>query len=366
MTHVCKGFVVALTLAAVGCSAGPSTVATTEPEGLQGPPASYKLGMFRLGADDFVGLVVNDDVVVDLSRADVGTPATLHELIEIWNEPMADRLSSLAGGALQEAPVFSHQLSELKTLPPVTDPDAIVNAARNYEEHAAEMAATGRTAGTTAVVDDSVRVGIPGIWSRMPDDVRANPYLFPKLKSAITGSGDPIVLPPGRTMIDWECELTIVIGKTLRRVPREQVMDHVFGYTLMLDVSDREDRSDLRYGSDWLLGKSQDTFAPLGPFVVPAAFVPDPQNLGVQFSLNDELMQDATTSVMTHTVVDLLTFASNMVTLQPGDLVATGTPAGVGTARVPPIYLKDGDRTACTVERIGTLTNSVEALSSGA
>ena len=94
-------------------------------------------------------------------------------------------------------------------------------------------------------------------------------------------------------------------------------MDHVFGYTLMLDVSDREDRLDLRYGSDWLLSKSQDTFAPLGPFVVPAAFVPDPQNLGVQFSLNDELMQDATTSLMTHTVVDLLTFASNMVTLRP-------------------------------------------------
>ena len=190
--------------------------------------------------------------------------------------------------------------------------------------------------------------------------------LFPKLKSAITGNGDPIVLPPGRALIDWECELTVVIGRTLRRVPREQVMDHVFGYTLMLDVSDREDRLDLRYGPDWLLSKSQDTFAPLGPFVVPAAFVPDPQNLGVQFSLNDELMQDATTSLMTHTVVDLLTFASNMVTLRPGDLVATGTPAGVGTARVPPVYLKAGDRTACTVEGIGTLSNSVEALGDGA
>ena len=144
-----------------------------------------------------------------------------------------------------------------------------------------------------------MRVGIPGLWSRSPDDARANPYLFPKLKSAITGNGDPIILPPGCTLIDWECELTIVIGATLRRVPPEEVMDHVFGYTLMLDVSDREDRLDGRYGSDWLLGKSQDTFAPLGPFVVPAAFVPDPQNLGVQFSLNDELMQDATTSLMT-------------------------------------------------------------------
>ncbi len=365
MTRVCKGFIAALTLAAVACSATPGTEETQATEGMQGPPEPYKLGMFRQDAGDFVGLVVGDELVVDLSRAGVGAPATLHELIASWDQSMADRLGSLAGAALREAPEFSYQLSEVRTLPPITDPDAIVNAARNYEEHAAEMAATGRTAGTTAVVDESVRVGIPGIWSRSPDDVRANPYLFPKLKSAITGNGDPIILPPGRTLIDWECELTIVIGRTLRRVPPEEVMDHVFGYTLMLDVSDREDRQDGRYGSDWLLGKSQDTFAPLGPFVVPAAFVPDPQNLGVQFSLNDELMQDTTTSLMTHTVVDLLTFASSMVTLRPGDLVATGTPAGVGTARVPPIYLKAGDRTACTVEGIGTLSNTVEALSAG-
>jgi len=365
MTRVCRGFIAGLTLSAVGCSPTPGSEETTVTDGVQGPQAPYKLGMFRRDAGDFVGLVVNDELVVDLSRADVGAPATLHELIESWDTSMAERLGSLAGTAMREAPKFSHPLGDLRTLPPLTDPHAIVNAARNYEEHAAEMAATGRTAGTTAVVDESVRVGIPSVWSRTPDDVRANPYLFPKLKSAITGNGDPIVLPPGRTLIDWECELTVVIGKTLRRVPREQVLDHVFGYTLMLDVSDREDRLDLRYGSDWLLGKSQDTFAPLGPFVVPAEFVPDPQNLGVQFSLNDELMQDATTSLMTHTVIDLLTFASNMVTLQPGDLMATGTPAGVGTARVPPIYLKAGDRTACTVEGIGTLSNTVEALSGG-
>ena len=267
--------------------------------------------------------------------------------------------------ALRGAPGFSHNLSELRTLPPITDQDAIVNAALNYQEHAAEMAATGRTAGTTAVIDERVRAGIPGLWSRTPDDERANPYLFPKLKSAITGNGDPIVLPPGRTMIDWECELTVVIGKTLRRVPRDEVMDYVFGYTLMLDVSDREDRLDERYGSDWLMGKSQDTFAPLGPFVDPAAFVPDPQDLGVQFSLNGELMQDATTSLMIHPVVDLLTVASGMVTLHPGDLMATGTPAGVGTARVPPVYLEAGDRTACTIEGIGTLSNNVEALVGG-
>jgi 2-keto-4-pentenoate hydratase/2-oxohepta-3-ene-1,7-dioic acid hydratase in catechol pathway len=242
----------------------------------------------------------------------------------------------------------------------------MIMAARNYEDHAAEMAAAGRTAGTTAVVDEKVRAGIPGIWTRTPDDPRGNPYLFTKLRTAITGNGDPIVLPPGRTMIDWECELTVVIGKTGRRVGVEQARDYIFGYTLMNDVSDREDRPDGRYGSDWLLGKSQDTFAPLGPFIVPAAFVPDPQNLRITFTLNDQLMQDATTKLMTHSAYELLAYASQLATLHPGDLLATGTPAGVGTARTPPIYLKAGDRSVCTIEGIGTLSNPVEALRTAA
>ena len=141
MTRVCKGFIAALTLAAVACSAKPGT------EGMQGPPEPYKLGMFHQDGRDFVGLVAGDELVVDLSRAGVGAPATLHELIATWDQAMADRLGSLAGAALREAPEFSYQLSEVRTLPPITDTDAIVNAARNYEEHAAEMAATGRTAG---------------------------------------------------------------------------------------------------------------------------------------------------------------------------------------------------------------------------
>ena len=365
MTRVCKGFIAALTLAAVACSAAPGTEGTQETEGMQGPPEPYKLGMFRQDARDFLGLVVGDSLVVDLSQAGVNAPATLEELIDVWDQGMADRLGNLAGAASREAPAYAYQVSALRTLPPVPNPGAIVAAARNYEEHAAEMAAAGRTAGTTAVIDESVLVGLTGLWSRDPDDVRANPYLFTKLKSAITGIDEPIILPPGREMIDWECELTAVIGRPVRRIQHEEALDYVFGYTLMMDVSDREDRPDLRYGSDWLLGKSQDTFAPLGPFVVPAAFVPDPQNLAIEFRLNGEVMQDSTTSLMTHTVADLVTYASNMVSLHPGDLLATGTPAGVGTARVPPIYLKPGDRTSCTIEGIGTLTNHVEALNAG-
>ena len=145
-----------------------------------------------------------------------------------------------------------------------------------------------------------------------------------------------------------------------------------------MDVSDRDGRGDSRYGSDWLIGKSHDTFAPIGPFITPKEFVPNPhmgpfitpkefvpnpQKLAVKFTLNGKLMQDADTSLMIHDVFELVSYGSNIMTLRPGDIVATGTPSGVGSARQPPIYLKPGDRTVCTYEGVGTLTNRVEAAS---
>jgi 2-keto-4-pentenoate hydratase/2-oxohepta-3-ene-1,7-dioic acid hydratase in catechol pathway len=138
-------------------------------------------------------------------------------------------------------------------------------------------------------------------------------------------------------------------------------LDYVFGYMAMVDVSDREDRADGRYGSDWLMGKSHDTFGPSGPFVVPAAFVGDPQNLNVRYILNGETMQDASTALMLHTVRDLVSYASHIATLGPADLIGTGTPGGVGEGRTPPVYLNAGDQSVCTIEKIGTLTNPVRA-----
>ena len=135
----------------------------------------------------------------------------------------------------------------------------------------------------------------------------------------------------------------MVIGRTADHVTVEQAKDYVFGYTLMNDVSDRGGRADARHGSDWLLGKSHPTFAPLGPFVVPQEFVPDPQKMPIKFTLSGKVMQDSNTERMTHTVHELVSYASNIITLQPGDIVATGSPAGVGTARETPIYMKAGD-----------------------
>jgi 2-keto-4-pentenoate hydratase/2-oxohepta-3-ene-1,7-dioic acid hydratase in catechol pathway len=321
--------------------------------------------MFQESGRTFAGVVVDDAIVVDLSRADSDFPATLRELIERWDGAMAGRLADLAAAARRSPAAYVIPLAQLRTLPPLSDPDVILMAARNYVEHAEEMANVGRTSGTTSVIDESVRVGLPGVWAREATDRRPNPYLFPKLKSALAADGDAIVLPPGRPNIDYECELVAVIGRNTSRVSVGEALDYVFGYMAMVDVSDREERADERYGSDWFMGKSHDTFGPSGPFVVPAAFVGDPQDLDVRYTLNGQVMQDSSTALMVHTVRDLVSFASYISTLRPGDLIGTGTPGGVGEGRTPPVYLKDGDRSVCTIEKIGTLRNPVQAAAGG-
>lgn len=321
----------------------------------------YKLGMFRQGTRTFAGIVVRDTLVLDLSRAGVKAPATVHELIASWDQPTADRFAKLAAEARQKTPPYALQLSQVRVLPPITEPRSMLMAARNYDEHAQEMAQVGRTAGTTSVIDAKVLAGIPGLWSRQPSDRRGNPYLFPKLSSSISADREAIVLPPGRTHIDYECELGVVIGRSARRVNEREAMSYVFGYMAMTDVSDREDRADGRYGSDWLISKSHDTFGPIGPFVVPAAFVGDPHALNIKYTLNGSVMQDDSTALMTHKVPELIAYASRIATLVPGDIIGTGTPGGVGEGRTPPVYLKAGDTGVCSIEKVGTLTNPVRA-----
>jgi 2-keto-4-pentenoate hydratase/2-oxohepta-3-ene-1,7-dioic acid hydratase in catechol pathway len=348
-------------LSALALSVATASVAVVADQAVPPSPA-YKLGMFQQNTRTFVGLVLDDTVVVDLSRANVGAPATLKELVARWDAGLADRLNKLAIDARRARPAFAMEVSAVKTLPPIDDPNVILNAAVNYQEHAAEMKSANTAAATAAAVEPNVARGIPGMWTRRPGDARQNPYFFLKAKSAITGNGDPILLPPDRTQIDWECELNVVIGKTARRVKAEQAAEYIFGYTLQNDVSDRGGRPDARHGSDWLIGKSHDTFAPLGPFVVPRQFVTDPQKLAITFTLNDKVMQDSSTDRMTHTVFELVEYASHILTLRPGDLISTGSPAGVGTARATPIYFKDGDTSICTIERIGTLRNPVKRI----
>jgi 2-keto-4-pentenoate hydratase/2-oxohepta-3-ene-1,7-dioic acid hydratase in catechol pathway len=330
-------------------------------------PEPFKLGTLQRGNETFVGLVLRDSVVVNIGRASaalerapgaakVRTPRDMKELISRYEEVRA-RLHAIAASAnaAGQRPGYVYDLKSLKILPPVMYPTTILNAAVNYREHDAEMQARP---GAEARPKEPPK-SISGIWERKPEDTRQNPYLFPKAISAVIADGEAIRIPNGRERVDWECELNVVIGRTARRVPVERAAEHIFGYTLQNDVSDRGGRGDGRHGSDWLLGKAHDTFAPLGPFIVPKEFIKEPQKLAVQFRLSGKVMQDSNTERMTHNVFEMLSYASNIMTLRPGDVISMGSPAGVGTARETPIYMKQGDLAECTIESIGTLTNPV-------
>ncbi|HET7294646.1 MAG TPA: fumarylacetoacetate hydrolase family protein [Vicinamibacteria bacterium] len=315
----------------------------------------FKLGTFEAQGKTFVGLVRADQAVVEVAGV-----ADMRDLIARYDELRA------ALNALAQEPRPSgarvHALKAVKLRPPIPNPETMLNAAVNYTEHEAEM--QGRPA-AAAPPPASLPRSAPGLWERRPDDVRQNPYLFAKPRTALIGDGETIRIPPGRDQIDWECELAVVIGRRASRVPAERAAEHVFGYTLENDVSDRGGRGDSRHGSDWLVGKAHDTFAPLGPFIVPKEFVPDPHKLAIKFSLSGKPMQDSSTERMTHSVYEMLQYASNILTLQPGDVISTGSPAGVGSARNPPIFMKPGDVAECTIEGIGTLTNPVAAAEPG-
>jgi 2-keto-4-pentenoate hydratase/2-oxohepta-3-ene-1,7-dioic acid hydratase in catechol pathway len=335
-------------VAAIGMFSAPMGAQTATP---------YKLGMFEQGGRSFIGLVIaNDTLVVDLSRANIGAPPTLKQLIATWDTKTSTQLAALAA-----KPANAIAVAQLKHLPPISDPKVLLSTAVNYTEHSIEMTGNSNTAASAAAVDPKVALGVPGYWQRRAGDPRHNPYFFVKANSAIIGHNDPIILPRGRDRIDWECEMNIVIGKTAKYVSRDNAAEYIFGFTLMNDVSDRGGRPDGRHGSDWQLSKSHDTFAPLGPYVVPRQFVANPQKLAIKYTLSGKVMQDSNTERMTHTVLELVEYASHMMTLHPGDLISTGSPAGVGTARATPIYFKDGDTSTCTIESIGTLYNPVKA-----
>ena len=331
----------------------------------------FKLGTLERGGRTFVGLVLEDRWVVDIAAANaalqkrhpdwkrMAMPADMKALIEGYESGLRERLHAIAGEAAASSPrrVEMQDVKSLKIRPPVLDPETMVNAAVNYVEHAAEVAG-GAAAPTPS---PSVAPSVPGLWERRADDPRWTPYLFLKARSALAADGAAILIPPGRDKIDWECELAVVVGRRATRVPADRARAHIFGYTLENDVSDRGGRGDARHGSDWLVGKGHDTFAPVGPFIVPKEFVPDPQALRIRFSLSGTQMQDSTTARMTHTVDEMLVYASNILTLRPGDVISTGSPAGVGFTRNPPIFMKAGDVAECTIEKVGTLTNPVAA-----
>jgi len=182
------------------------------------------------------------------------------------------------------------------------------------------------------------------------------PIFFLKSHNTICGPGDPIKLPPNSAQVDYEAEFAVVIGKRGRNIPESEAHKYIAGYTLLHDVSAR----DMQFSDkQWYRGKSCDTFAPTGPWIVTPEEVPDPSNLRISLTLNGETMQDSNTSNLIFKVPFLISYLSQSVTWEVGDLISTGTPPGVGFARKPPVFLKAGDTVSVTVEGIGTLTNPV-------
>ena len=217
--------------------------------------------------------------------------------------------------------------------PPVAGVGKFMCIGLNYSDHAAEA-------------------GMP---------VPAEPILFMKATSAICGPNDPIMMPLGGRKLDWELELAAVIGKPARNVTTEAALSHVAGYTIANDVSERALQTEGT--GQWTKGKSCDTFGPLGPWLVTPEEVPDPQALDMKLRVNGTMMQSGTTATMVFDVAHLISYLSRIMTLHPGDVIATGTPPGVGMGMTPPRYLSVGDRLSLRIEGLGEQAQSIVAYS---
>lgn len=243
------------------------------------------------------------------------------------------RMISLIEEGVEQQPVGgdSVALEDVELYPPISRPSKIIAIGLNYEDHAEETGA----------------------------EIPKKPIVFAKYPNTIVGPGDPIRIPKITEQADYEAELAVVIGERARNVEVEEALDYVFGYMNSNDVSSR----DLQFseGGQWTRSKSLDTFSPIGPYLVTKDEIEDPQNLSVKCILNGEVMQDGTTEKMIFSVAEIVAFLSTGMTLEPGDIIMTGTPPGVGFARDPKVFLKDGDEVSIEIEGLGTLTNPVEA-----
>jgi 2-keto-4-pentenoate hydratase/2-oxohepta-3-ene-1,7-dioic acid hydratase in catechol pathway len=191
--------------------------------------------------------------------------------------------------------------------------------------------------------------------------IPTKPIMFTKFSSSVIGPYDTIhVIPDVTQRVDYEAELGVVIGKLTSRVSEAQALNSVFGYTVINDVSARDIQKGAEYGNQWVRGKSFDTFCPMGPSITTRDEVADVQDLSVKAVLNGELLQDGNTRDMIFSVATLISYISQGITLEPGDVIATGTPNGVGDARIPPVYLKKGDVIEIEVGNLGKLVNPVE------
>jgi 2-keto-4-pentenoate hydratase/2-oxohepta-3-ene-1,7-dioic acid hydratase in catechol pathway len=329
----------------------------------------FKVGTFEIAGAPTVGVVLRDAIVVELDAANaaleraghyarVPMPADMLELIERYEYGLRPRLYELVDHLVahemlgEGRPDWIHDVDAVRTLPPILYPGKILNAAVNFYSHVEE-------AGTEAERREA---------RRLRREQRGVPYLFLKpSRGAVIGNGDPVVIPWGRDRTDWEVELGAVIGRAGKYVPATEAEQHVFGYMVTLDISDRGGRppGGAPFRSDWFVGKGHDSFAPQGPWIVPKEFYGNPmEKLRQTLSVGDEQMQEATAGDMIHSLWELIEYASSIITLYPGDVINNGTSGGVGmgtAVRGEQRFLQPGEVISATIDGIGTLRLPVVA-----
>lgn len=261
---------------------------------------------------------------VDLNDADPRIPADMRQLLRGGEEALELARRAVAGTPAQRW----LSLHGTQLVAPVPDPGKIICIGLNYRDHAAEAG-----------------LAIP-----------AEPVVFAKLGNTVNGPYSPVPLPRASEQIDYEAELGVVVGRTCRAVKEAEALGYVAGYLAVNDVSARDVQS--RNGQ-WVLGKSPDGFAPMGPALVTADEVGDPQQLDLRTRVGDEVLQSSNTREMIFPVAALISFLSEFVTLEPGDVIATGTPAGVGGAHTPPRWLRAGETVRVEIPRLGALANTM-------
>ena len=332
----------------------------------------FKVGTFAINDIPTVGLVVRDDeLVIDLAAANramelipqyskLSMPENMLGLIEQYEYGLKYRIYEVVNWLVEEnqlsssnQPSYVHPVNSVDIMAPIQYPSKIMNAAVNFYTHACEGCNDDQLATRT----------------RERQENRGVPYLFLKpTRGVVIGDGDDIIMPYGRDRIEWEVEMAIVFGRTGKYISSSRAYDHVFGYMVAMDISDRGGRPPGGFGSgsDWFVGKGHDTFAPQGPWIVPKEFYGDPmERLHQTLVIDGVTVQEARAGDMIHNIPELIEYASSLITVFPGDVLQSGTSGGTGAGRVQRAtgsgYLIDGETISASIEGIGSLTHTVRA-----
>lgn len=330
----------------------------------------FKVGTFAINDVPTVGLVLQDDqLIIDLAGANramelrpqyspITMPKNMLGLIEQYEYGLKFRIYEVVNWLVEEnlltgsdLPSYIHPVASVDIMAPIQYPSKLMNAAVNFYTHACEGCNADEQAAR----------------NRERQENRGVPYLFLKpTRGAIIGDGDDIIMPYGRDRIEWEVEMAIVFGRTGKYISANRAYDHVFGYMVAMDISDRGGRPPGGFGSgsDWFVGKGHDTFAPHGPWIVPKEFYGDPMTrLHQTLVIDGVTVQEARAGDMIHNIPELIEYASSLITIFPGDVMQSGTSGGTGAGRVERAsgsgYLIDGETISANIEGIGTLTHTV-------